>query len=461
MVGYFILFGFLLAMFGVSLYLSDWEVFAPAPLFSMGMLASVALAVAGMGSWNMIALGPEPVFVIALGSSFFCAGSCLVYGRLSLVRRGRLHSKDVDGTIGCKGVSGGIRLWKYIPLIAIVLIALFIRVSETFEIAASLGVQGGYAECAAAVRRATDSLFTADATKFGIGFSFAERQFEKLVTAIGYVGAYLFARALARKGAKGSEVFLSGSLLALSSCFALAKGGRGSIVMYVVAVVVVWYLLKLRDVKDARSFTLRVILACAVLAILLAGVLYATGALVGRKAGSGFIEYITFYFGGSVPSLQILFDQGASAVEPGIRTFYGLSNLAFKFGFVDALPSYSIAWVDAGGHASNIFTCFARYYFDYGYLGVGALSLFSGSLMAAVYRVARRSNAAWLVAIIGMLSPYIFDMAREEFVFSRLLSVHWPVTIVLIVLFVLFVTRPVLHDCKSLVAKVLRRNEVA
>ena len=461
MVGYYVLFGFLLVMFGVSLYLSNWEVFAPAPLFSIGMLASVTLAVAGMGSWNAVELGSEPVLVVILGSASFCFGSCLVYGRLRLVRRGCLDSKDDVGTIGCESVSGGVRLWKYIPLVAIVLIALFIRVSETFEIAASLGVQGGYAECAAAVRKATVSFLTADATKFGVGFSFIERQLEQLVTAIGYVGSYLFARSLVREGEKRREVVISGLLFLLVGCFALSKGGRGEIIMYVIAVVAVWYTLKLREVEDTRAFTLRVILACAALAALLAGVLYATGALVGRKAGSGFIEYITFYFGGSVPSLQILLDQGAPVIEPGIRTFYGISNLAYKFSIVDALPSYSIAWVDAGGHGSNIFTCFARYYLDYGYLGVGVLSLFAGALMAAVYRAARGSNAVWLVAIVGMLSPYIFDMAREEFVFSRLLSIHMPVTIALIALIALFATRPVAQDVKRIACRLVNRSEVS
>ena len=250
-------------------------------------------------------------------------------------------------------------------------------------------------------------------------------------------------------------------MLLAAGCFALSKGGRGTIIMYAVAVVAIWYILKLRDVQDARAFTLRVILACAALAILLAGVLYVTGTLVGRKAGSGFIEYITFYFGGSVPSLQILLDQGAPAAEPGMRTFYGISNLAYKFGLVDTLPSYSIAWVDAGGHGSNIFTCFARYYLDYGYLGVGVLSLLSGALMAAVYRAARGSNAAWLVAIAGMLSPYVFDMAREEFVFSRLLSIHMPVTIALIALIVLFATRPVVQDVRRIACGLVNRFEVS
>lgn len=457
--GYLVLFGLLFALFLITLNLSGWEIFAPAPLYSIGMLVSVALAVAGGNTWNLYELKAETLFVVAFGSLSFCLGACLIYGRLGLHTRSLAKRRCPVMTDGETTVRQ-IQLWKFIPLIAVVLIALVIRISETYEIAESLGVQGSYAECAAVVRKATSQTFAADAMRFGVGFSFVERQLEKLVTAIGYVGAFLLAKALACRSNNKWEVVPSGLLLVLVGCFALSKGGRGDIIMYVIAVVSIWYFLRLRDVADVKKFTLRVILACALLAVLLAATLYATGELVGRKAGSGFFEYITFYFGGSVPSLQLLLDQGAPSVDTGVRTFYGLSNLVYKFGFIDTLPSYSIAWVDTGGHESNIFTCFARYYLDYGYAGVGVLSLLSGALMSGVYGAARRFDAAWLIAVVGMFSPYIFDMAREEFVFSRLLSLHFPMTIALIVLLTLFATRPFLHDSKRWIAKLLHRSEV-
>lgn len=105
-------------------------------------------------------------------------------------------------------------------------------------------------------------------------------------------------------------------------------------------------------------------------------------------------------------------------------------------------------WVDMGGHGCNIFTGFARYYLDFGLAGVVVLSALSGLLMTLVFDRAQTYGHPLFVVFAGYLAAYAFDFAREEFIFSRLLSPTQFVSVAIMLAITLFLTTSLREDMK-------------
>ena len=340
-------------------------------------------------------------------------------------------------------------IWKYAVIGVLLIFAIGLRIHETMELSVQLGASGtSYSEATAVVRRALSTIHTADGMRAGIGFSMLERQLEKVVTASGYVVVYLMAHAVAKREYR--RAFPPLALFLLASGFCLVSGSRTSILYYVAAFFVLTSVFLFRGHKEKRKNTSIKLLGVGV-AIAAIGCLafYASSALVGRKASTGLLEYISFYYGCGAPSLQSLIDKGVPAVAiPGVRTFYFLFSLPFKFGLISDFPSYSIAWVDAGGHGSNVFTGFARYYLDFGFAGLVILSVLGAALMTYLYRAARKTYAPVLMVLAGYMSVYAFDFAREEFVFSRLVSPNQFIIIAIMLAVTLFLTTSLREDVK-------------
>ena len=142
----------------------------------------------------------------------------------------------------------------------------------------------------------------------------------------------------------------------------------------------------------------------------------------------------------------------------GIRTFYYLAAIMYKIGIIQNFPSYSIAWVNLDGNSSNVFTCFGRYYADFGIIGVVILSIAAGFILTAIFNVACRTKYDLFILLSVYISPYVFDMAREEFVFSRLISPTQIIAILIMLLIAYFLLGNNSEDVRK-VNKYLKVNQ--
>ena len=125
--------------------------------------------------------------------------------------------------------------------------------------------------------------------------------------------------------------------------------------------------------------------------------------------------------------------------EP-VHVFYSVYLFLLKIGKLNTLVPYSLSWINLNGHWSNIYTSFARYYFDYGIVGVYLLSLLSTSFLSIIYNRTKRAMKPYMIVITSYLSAFAFDSAREEFIFSRLIGTTQLVNIVMLVVIALFLT---------------------
>lgn len=431
----------LVTLFGlwiVAFKVNNCELMAPVPLMLLGLTVSAALSIIGLSTWNQVSLGVEGYAVVVIGSIFLLLGSLFCVRALDK-RNIRFCREDDTEALP-------VGMWKFVLVAVVLVFAIALRVFETYRIADELGIDGSsYSESARAVREVLAGFKSSEGIKVGVGFSLFERQLEKIATVSGYVSVYLFARALIEENKK--DGFASLVLLVLACAFCFVTGSRGTILYYGVAFAACLFVLLRR--KGVPSLKISAcFLACGIVISCLAAIIfYLSGAAVGRSTNSGIVEYISFYYGCGVPALQHILDSEIVTNSiSGVRTFYYLLSVPFKLGIVQDYPSYSIAWVDMGGHLCNIFTGFARYYLDFGFIGTALLTFVSGAFMTAVFRVATSTALPVAMVLMSYLGAYAFDFAREEFIFSKLLSPTQCISVAIMIIITLFLTTSLRRD---------------
>lgn len=423
----------------ISLYKYNFELLAPASLFQLGIVTSCFLAVIGKESWNPVnEVSITTVQIIVIGCIAFAVGCYIATVLVKKLPYGKL--KEPRAKSEAK-LARAVRFEaaKYGIFYAIIIFAIILRILETLQIAENLGLTtGNYFEATRLVRDETAVFNSAESIRLGVGFSFLERQMEKIAVALGYVSVYLLAVGFTKKHSL-KEIVPSVGLLGLSGAFILSTGSRSTILFYVVAFIACYSLLSIKNGVSSRLVSLRVAIFGIIAAIIGSLAFYFMGGLVGRSTSSNIVRYVSFYFGSGVPALQQLIEGGALEMTvPGLRSFYYAFSLLYKLGIVDNFPGYSLGWINLGGLDCNVFTGFARYYLDFGMVGVVILSMLAGLILSLMYLIARTTFSPTWILVVGYLTPRFFDMAREEFVFSRLLSSTQLVSILIMVAILAF-----------------------
>ena len=430
--------------------LNGFEIVSPVSLMLLGLALSDVLAMVGRGSWNNEDLSFHAFLIIAVGSAALLLGSFLAHGT-----RAPFSSRGWSGMLP---KVAQVALWKYMVLMLLVLVAIILRVSDTYRLASELGVDASsYSAAAKAVRGATSSIYTSNGIKFGSGFSFITRQFMKVASCISYLAAYLLASEI--MGRRKVGVVASIALIAECWLYVFSSNGRGDILYQVIVFAVSLFILALRRGYSAKALTVKYLVAGTAAGIILAVAFWGSGKLVGRNSSFAFLEYISFYYGGGIPSLQSILEAGTLAeLTPGIRSFYYLFAAPYKMGLISEYPSYSLAWIMLGNFTSNIFTGFARYYLDFGWLGLIILSFAAAYIMTRVYRYSKTSGACFVVVMTGYFAAYAFDFAREEFIFSRFLAMSSVFWLFILLVLVLFMTTD-LRELRNCIAGRIKKKQ--
>jgi oligosaccharide repeat unit polymerase len=291
------------------------------------------------------------------------------------------------------------------------------------------------------VRMNTMSSFSTDSIRIGEGFSMVERQLEKVVKVVGYVSVLLAVKALVDKTPR--KLVWPIACLGVSLLFVLLTGGRGSFAFTIVSGLFAYNFLSIHKGQSARDASKTIIKAGVVIALVGLPLFFLSSALIGRKASTGPVDYVSFYLGAGIPSLQHALDEGiASAQYLGMNTFYGVYTLLYKIGILQDIPAYASNFFSLGGHGSNIYTMYYRYFVDFGYAGVVLLSALCGFAYTKLFSWAKRSHSLIAIACFMPVGCYLFDLEREEFLFSRGFTTNFIIQLVLLALCMLWLTWP-------------------
>ena len=83
---------------------------------------------------------------------------------------------------------------------------------------------------------------------------------------------------------------------------------------------------------------------------------------------------------------------------------------------------------------------FFRYFADFGIAGIIVLGTAAGGIFEAMYEYARRHTIPAVVVPFLYVGSNLFDLEREEYVFSRMLNTSVLVIVVLAVIVTLWLT---------------------
>ncbi|MCH3943558.1 MAG: oligosaccharide repeat unit polymerase [Atopobiaceae bacterium] len=424
----------------LSFRASKYELLAPISLNGLMFCFATLLAIVGLSSWNTVTeLSWLVVGIVALGCMAFSIGG---------VAADHLNARRVSRRVGERGhreTCGGsdVAFWKYLVLYALLIVAIVLRVAETYRIAAE-GNQdlSNYVTIAKWVRANYSGTFSTTGVQIGKGFSLFERGFEKIAITSGFVCVFLAVQKIRHREKPDGMISVLFPVIAvfLSCVFILSTGSRGTVINFVVEALLIWFILDVRDGKSPILLARRFLIAGAILFVVSTVALFIMGPLVGRPAGMGIVDYISFYLGCGVPSLQMALDKGLWAGSPlGYHTFYGIYSLLYKIGITSSLTPYAGDFMRLGGHGSNVYTCFFRYYSDFGLPGVLVLGGLGGFLFTTLYDLAKKSSPIMLV-IYAYIGLYLVDLSREDYLSSRLLSSYGLLSLALLVVLAMWMT---------------------
>lgn len=429
---------FILVIFCIIVYNRYFSggIASPVSMFFYGILASVTLSIIGLFSWNSVQnISFQVLVILGLG---------IVATALGAATSTRLYPhSDTKG--GFRRFSLQIPVWKFLLIDLLVFIAIIIRVSDVIRIATAMGVGDvSYPAMVAAVRNVTSAFVTTENSQTALDYTVLARQTEKFVDASGFVGCFLLVYSASTKKPI-PQIANSAILLLISTAYVLLSGSRSIIFLWLIASIFYYFLIQQPSLNAIRSKPTK-LLCIVVMATLLAALFfYLSSIIVGRASNSDLIAYISFYFGSPIPSFESLVESGSvSSISPQL-VFYNLCAFLSKVGLMSGLPSYSISWVAFSDFGSNVFTCFARYYFAFGYFGVIAFSYLSGLIIELPYRYANSAKSIPVAIISGYIAANAFDMIREEFVFSRLFSMAQLMTLIVMLVIALFLIEPHLN----------------
>lgn len=166
---------------------------------------------------------------------------------------------------------------------------------------------------------------------------------------------------------------------------------------------------------------------------------YALGSLTGKTHIFNFTGTLFVYFGSPVAAFDKM-NRGIvefSRLYPGCNIFYGFADSLNKLGFNISSANMTAPFVNIGSLSTNIYGSFARYYFDFGLVGVFIFPLLIGSIFQYVYcNLQSSENHLYLKLTIFLLcSQVMFDYCIEERFFLSVLSLSTVLRIVYIFVF--------------------------
>ena len=178
---------------------------------------------------------------------------------------------------------------------------------------------------------------------------------------------------------------------------------------------------------------------------------------LGRFSNSGkldILDYVTVYISSGIRNFDLFVKKPPEIRGFGIETFPSVyRNLYNRFGLFKTAPN---AWLEFryidGLKISNIYTCFRRYYSDFGSTGIVGLPFIMGVLFTISYQIIKRSSFVGQIHLRMLLFAYLsralFYMPIDDTLFEFEVSINGIFKIaVLLILFILLDNHCKIHNC--------------
>ena len=403
----------------IAVWSNGLEIGAPASIVCFMFVAASALCILGYGAWNTVTLSPLTISIIWCGCATFLLGGAIAYHTRS---RGNIRFDSLKQELVKRKFSFQVNTWWLILMMIALGVIAVVRVTSMKRMAINAGANvSGLIETSQWYRNTFNRLFSAGTVRVGVGETFYEKQILRFSTVITNVSVVCLLIGISQGNRR--TVFVSGILVIMCCIYSLlTDGGRGGILFRMVTIAYGLYILQIRKGTKIRTINW---IFCLLSIITLAEVLplfYYSAALVGRKSSETLLRYLSFYFGCGIPSMEVKLQLGIPDYSFGQNVFYGFYTLLYKLGITEELNGYANEWLILGGHKSNIYTAWYRYYADFGALGVVVLPALYGWLFTKIYQKVKKSESLLFWGLFCAWSYSLFDLSRDDYFYGQFLA---------------------------------------
>lgn len=401
---------------------------SPSILSIFFFLIAVAFAFIGTFTWNTEAnLNSVTVFIILIGIVSFIFGEIL----------SRNTTKDKN--INKKGICIEISRKKVIISIIFIIITMLLMIIEIKKVCGRFGYYSNNIADLLAYYRNLGNLFSNEITQEN-DINFLVKQMNKMCVALGIVFSYIYANNYYHKD-KFKKINILLIPIILSMVETLLTSGRAlfmKMAMAFIFLILLYYFKKKKN--DKVNFK---VLIFTFLGFIFLGILfYLILPFIGRNTSSSFIDYVTFYFGCGIPSLNNFINNiPVHSQLIGEETFTGIYLLLNKFRIVNFTRITEYSWVFFSGLGSNIFTSFRAYFFDFGWIGLILCQFIYGFVSSKFYLSIKKIDNSILIPIYGYFACTFIEQIRAEQFFGLFSSTFLSYIIYFFIVYVFLINR--------------------
>ncbi|MBR2603798.1 MAG: oligosaccharide repeat unit polymerase [Bacilli bacterium] len=439
MISYIILICLITFLLILSFFLFRRDYLSPSFL-SCGMFDICAiLAVIGKNSWNNeIKLSINTIAIIIIGLSAFILGEFLL-------KRYMQNKPKTDKVSQLNVIK--VSTLKYVLLFTFVITTVLLVYFEIRRICIHYDFTSRWLPDMLSFYRQKSILYDNILMRDGTDINFIVKQMQKFCSIICCFGIFIFINNFFAHDKRRNYVKLL-ALIILCFLASLLSSGRAILMQYFIfSVFLFMYYYKAYSKKKNYK---KMIIYLALFFVFITSVFYFIAPLVGRGTRNNIVNYVSFYFGTSIPSLnRFVVNIPKHDKYIGNETFSGVYESLNRYNVINYERDSAYGWQMFGEQGSNIYTSFRSYYFDFGIIGIFVFPFIFGFLINWFYKKAKR-NYFWL--IIYSYYSYIFiEQIRAE-QFFRLLSsttVSYVLYFAMVYIFLFYLTKERYLDIKK------------
>lgn len=246
------------------------------------------------------------------------------------------------------------------------------------------------------------------------------KPFLQILTAIGYVSAYVLANTLVVKDGrkrKGCIKYLI--LMVLSLAPSIMAGGRSGLLRLGSAFVIQYYILWHQRYGWNKNLSWKYMRLGVLGFVAMIFIFYYTLGLLGRSTNKKILDYASMYLGSSIE----LFNQYVQNPVPcntfGEESLFSLKKIMHFLHIGSLSTSYNLEFRKLGFGHSNIYTFFRRPLHDFGVIGMYAFTVLVSFLFSWIYykhiKYTVREKSLFWVLLYGYLYYWIICSSIDQY----------------------------------------------
>lgn len=233
----------------------------------------------------------------------------------------------------------------------------------------------------------------------------------------------------------------------------ILSGGRSDLVILFISILTMIFMFDCYYSNKAGVKLGKNIVKIIIVTALLLYVFSITRTLVGRTADDNFIDYVTRYFGGPIELFDLYIKNPIAKSDIfGKETLFGINKFLGQIGIIDFPYTLHLEFRSVNGEVlGNVYTCFRRFYQDFGYFGVISLNLLFGWIMTKYYNNIKNSKAIGKLSIYNifyfMIIHCVILAPFSDFFYSTVLSINYiNIVIYMLIIIILLIKLRIKRD---------------